>query len=420
MLSWGSQLELARAIWQDVSVRVSLSKIIKASHFERPDLGLICDVIFSEPVGGSPLTSSEIVAKLDDKNPVLKKACEDLLPTIVKAEVQDSNRAIEAGRAFALYQEATIFQGQMMTLVKNGSISDLRNRFEEMLELSNQVVEDEDDIIGASMDSFTSERVEWLWQDFIPLNKIATMEGDGGLGKSTILLDIAARLSTNKLQPGYDFAGESSAPAIIADTIIISAEDNPNDTIRPRLEAAGADLSRIHFFSGVKERSGNDFLERGVALDRDIARLEKYIIRVNAKLVIIDPLVALLGGADFNREQDVRRILKGLSVVAERRRCSIVAIRHLPKNKGDRSVSWGSGSIGVVSAVRSAMIVIKHPSVENARVIAVYKTNIAKSVEQIKPFIYRFAEVEGSQAARIEWVGRTNQTIVELVGGSSQ
>lgn len=417
MLSWALQKELARSILLDFQVRTKLKDVLQPSHFENPALACIIEVLLNN-TDQVPYSDAEIEKALESKTDTIKEACSSLLKELEKSNPLFSERAIELGRKFAAYQETVILQGQLLTLARNEAWSEIRNRMEDLLELSSSVVEQENDgLIVQTMSDVTSEKIEWLWQDFIPLNKISTIEGDGGLGKSTIMLDVVARLTRGERQPSFD--GFVSAYPVLSDAIIISAEDDVNDTIRPRLEAANADLSRVHFVAGVQEKYNGTLTERGVALDRDISKLENLIIKTGAKLVVVDPLVAMLGGADFHREQDVRRILKGLSTVAGRRKCAIVTIRHLNKDKGNALLSRGSGSIGIVSAVRTAMFVCKHPSSENDRVLAVYKTNIAKSPEQINPVIYRFQEIPGTQVARIEWVSRTNLTITQLFTGNT-
>lgn len=228
---------------------------------------------------------------------------------------------------------------------------------------------------------------------------------------STVALDLVARVTSGRCAPFCD-GPEHGLDA--ADCVVLSAEDAAGDTIRPRLEAAGADLSRVHLVSGVNEKYKGEVTERGVALDRDVIRLENLVLKTGAKFVVIDPIVAMLGGADFHRDQDVRRILKSLAKMAERRKCAVMTIRHLNKDKSGSLISRGGGSIGFVAAVRTAMIVLKHPESSEDRVIAVYKTNLVKAPP---PVVYRF--LPGSDVASIMWAMQSNKTVEELTGGQA-
>jgi hypothetical protein len=97
----------------------------------------------------------------------------------------------------------------------------------------------------------TPKPVRWLWPNRIPLGKLTLVFGDPNLGKSFVTLDIAARLSTGK--PWPDLPGVENVPA---GTVLLSAEDDLSDTIRPRLAAAGADLSRVKALEGIRLSEG--------------------------------------------------------------------------------------------------------------------------------------------------------------------
>ena len=131
----------------------------------------------------------------------------------------------------------------------------------------------------------SSKPLEWLWLNYIPLGKVSMIDGDPGLGKSLLTLDIAARASTQRTMPD----GSASALTEAAGIVLLSLEDDPGDTIRPRLEAASADLERIVLLESVKEKD-----EERVPTLADIDVIKYSIKAVNAKLVIIDPLMAHL------------------------------------------------------------------------------------------------------------------------------
>lgn len=236
------------------------------------------------------------------------------------------------------------------------------------------------------------ERVSWLWGGRIPFGKLTLMEGDPGLGKSTIFLDLAARVSKGAAMPASD-GHEAAGPS---DVVILTAEDGLSDTVRPRLEAAGADLARIHSLRAIRKDDGEEVFP---TLSEDLEQIERAIIETGAKLVGIDPVVSFIGSETNTwRDQDVRRILAPLAALAERLGVAIVLIRHLTKSNGAPAIYRGGGSIGFVAAVRSALLVARDPEEENRVVIASVKSNLA-----VKPGSLAYRLESAGTAARVVW-----------------
>jgi RecA-family ATPase len=139
----------------------------------------------------------------------------------------------------------------------------------------------------------TAERVEWLWEGRIARGKLTVIDGDPGQGKSTLTTDLAARLSTGTPLPG----GQRTTPAAV---VLLSAEDGVGDTIRPRLEAAGADVRRVFVFDSVMNPDGT---QRPPSIPLDLAMVEALVVEQGAVLIVIDPLMAFLGsGVDAHRD----------------------------------------------------------------------------------------------------------------------
>ncbi len=234
------------------------------------------------------------------------------------------------------------------------------------------------------------EKVSWLWGRRIAFGKLALIDGDPELGKSTLTLDIAARLTIGAKMPGIDVALEP------ASVILLTAEDGLSDTVRPRLEAAGADLQRIHAIRSVFVGDGQD----PPSLPRDIDAIEEHIHRLAARLVIIDPLMAYLAEkVNSHNDQDVRRVLSRLADLAERTATAIVIIRHLNKTRGGPAMYRGGGSIGIVGAARTALLVARHPDDESVRVLATIKNNLSAHAQALT---FRL-EGPDDGAARLVW-----------------
>ncbi len=254
-----------------------------------------------------------------------------------------------------------------------------------------------------TLSDVTPSRVKWLWPGLIPLGKITILDGDPGLGKSTAMLDIAARVTTGRPMP-------DGSPGVEGSVILLSAEDDPSDTIRPRLEAARADLSRVHLLSAIQTPEG----ERLPELPLDLPCLKEAIsqnVAPLASLVVIDPLMAFLGGdVNSHRDQDIRRALAPLKKLAEDTGAAIVIVRHLNKAIGGDPLYRGGGSIGIIGAARSGLLVAKDPEDETRRVLAMTKSNLAALMPALG-----FRIVEHSGAIALDWLGKTTHTAASLL-----
>jgi putative DNA primase/helicase len=223
---------------------------------------------------------------------------------------------------------------------------------------------------GVLLSEVETEQVSWLWRGWLALGKLSVIDGDPGLGKSATVLDVAARVST-----GREFADGTRNEAGPGGVVILSAEDALSDTIKPRLEAAGADLERIASLAMLPDGSGH---ERLLSIPEDLQHLETEIQRMEAKLVIVDPLVAFFSKkVDSHKDQDVRRALAPLAAVAERTGAAVQLVRHLSKGEGKNPVYRGGGSIGIIGAARIGSLVAKDPKDEERRVLAPVKNNLA-------------------------------------------
>jgi RecA-family ATPase len=229
---------------------------------------------------------------------------------------------------------------------------------------------------------------------------LVLLDGDPSLGKSTVTLDWAARLSTGTLWPD----GEA---APFCNTVILSAEDAIGDTIRPRLEAAGADLERVHVVEGVKD----DRL-RAPSFPADVDALETLVKEKAAAFVVIDVLAAYLHrSVDSYRDQDVRGALMPLAEMAARTGATVLALRHLSKSGGTNAVYRGGGSIGIIGAARAAMLVGADPDDEARRILAMTKSNLAAMAPALA---YRLVPTE-HRVARVSWEGATEHKAADLL-----
>jgi hypothetical protein len=259
-----------------------------------------------------------------------------------------------------------------------------------------------------TLSQVSPERVSWFWQGRIAFGSLTLLDGDPGLGKSTLLTDLAARCSAGMSMP---LGGPPPPPAGV---LMLSAEDHTANTIKPRVMAAGGDPSRIHVWDAVADGVGG---ERPACLPDDLVLLESALGRAKARLLIIDPLFAFLSGRiDSHKDQDVKRALTTLAKLAERLRIAVVAVRHLNKSGNDRALYRGGGSIGVVGAARSALLVGRDPGDPDIRVLAPIKNNLSRLAPSLKfRIVTDMVGLEDVDVGRVEWLGECECTADALV-----
>jgi len=252
--------------------------------------------------------------------------------------------------------------------------------------------------------------VRWLWPGMIPFGKVTIIEADPDQGKSTISLDLAARLATGRPMP-------DGHPVESAAVILMSAEDDAGDTVAPRLDAARGGKAPIYLLDEVVRLNAAGAEVRSDALLlRDIDYIEESIVGMAAKLLIVDVLTAFLDpGIDAYKDQDVRRVLRPYRDVAERTDCAIVFIRHLKKG-GGKAIYRGGGSIAISGAGRSVLVCGPDPNDESGatRVLAAVKGNNAREKLAYSYRLTNAAPDVGWDVARVDWLGRSTVTADDL------
>ena len=216
------------------------------------------------------------------------------------------------------------------------------------------------------MSEVTAEEVRWLWCPYIPLGKLTIIQGDPGEGKTTFSLAVIAALTKGKALPERE-------AAMPMNVIYQTAEDGLADTIRPRLDALGADCSRVMVI---------DESNRELTLCDE--RIKQAVEKINAKLIVLDPLQAYLGvNVDMHRANEVRPVMKRLAATAEQTGCAIILVRHINKLQGQKSGHRGLGSIDFQAAARSVLVVGRTKDDPTIRVVAQDKSSLAPEGESI-------------------------------------
>ena len=234
--------------------------------------------------------------------------------------------------------------------------------------------------------------VRWLWYPFIPYGKLTIIQGDPGDGKTTMVLNLAAKLSKGE---ALDENMKVTEPVNV---IYQTAEDGLADTVKPRLELAGADCERIIVID-----------ESDKSLSMVDERLEQAIVRTGARLLILDPIQAYLGGGmDMNRANEARDMTKKLGALAEKTKCAIILIGHMNKASGNKAAYRGMGSIDFFAVARSVLLVGRVEGESNTRAVVQIKNNLAAFGH---PKAFALSE-DG-----FKWLGDYEITVDEVLGG---
>lgn len=253
------------------------------------------------------------------------------------------------------------------------------------------------------------ERIDWLWPGYLARGKLHVIDGDPGLGKSTITLDLVARATTGTAWPD----GQAGGPP--AGAVLLSAEDGLADTIRPRLDAAGADAERIAALTDIRalDPATGEWATRMPALPTDTETIRDALVKLDAALLVIDPLMAYLdGNVNAHRDQDIRRALAPLMRVADETRTAVLLVRHLTKGDASNAVYRGGGSIGIIGAARLGYAIARDPNDEARAVLAATKANIAAMPQALA---YHLEDDQRHGCARIEWDGPVGYTAGDLL-----
>lgn len=232
--------------------------------------------------------------------------------------------------------------------------------------------------------------VEWLWDGVIPAAMLVGLFGRPGEGKSTIALDLAARLSREG-----------------ATVLIVSAEDDRARVLRPRLEAAGADLENVVLWC---------LEERALDLPDGVDALRGVVEALGAALVILDPINALIGlEVNSHRDHHIRRVFAPLARLAEESGATVLAVGHLNKGASEDPLSRVGGSVAYTAAARQVLLAAADPADDGRRILAVAKSNVG---EIPPPIAYRLEGVEleaGIRTSRVVWLGEAPEVDVRAL-----
>lgn len=269
-----------------------------------------------------------------------------------------------------------------------------------------------------NMESVKVEQIEWLLYPFIPFGKVTIIQGDPGEGKTTMVLQIIAKLTrgepillNKKSQKEAQQDSEENLkqevlsqdnPIQPVNVIYQTAEDGLGDTIKPRLLAAGADCSRVLVID-----------DREQPLTMVDVRIEEAIMQTKARMVVLDPIQGFLGtDVDMHRANEIRPLMKRMAVLAEKYHCAIILIGHMNKNSNGKSSYRGLGSIDFQAAARSVLIVGRLKDEPATRVMCHVKSSLAPEGKSVA---FRLDKETGFQ-----WIGEYDISADDLLSGDAR
>lgn len=237
------------------------------------------------------------------------------------------------------------------------------------------------------------EPVRWLWPGRLPRGRLALLAGMPGLGKSYFTTDAAARVSTGTAWP-------DGSPCELGSVLFVAAEDDPADTVRPRLDAHGADVERVHLLSGVRRRHHGKPVDAAFTLE-DLAPLERALADLrDVRLVVVDPIGSYLGrGANADKDTEVRSVLAPLAALATKTDAAVLIVAHTRKAQAAHADDAVMGSRAFTGLARSVLHLLPDPD-DTAnpprRLLLPGKNNLAAPPPGL-------AFTIGAEPARVRW-----------------
>lgn len=252
-----------------------------------------------------------------------------------------------------------------------------------------------------SAHTITPGRVRWLWEGRIPVGEMTLLVGRGGVGKSTLIATLVAWITTGTMK------GEHlGAPH---DVLYVVNEDSLKYTVVPRLIAAGADLSRVHF-AHITEGLESD----RVSFPLDCERIKEAAVHYGAAAVVFDPLSSNLT-AKKNDQDDMRRVMERLRRTVEASGAAGIGLAHTRKAMSTNLMDAIMGSSELGNVTRSVMGVMADPDEEGTIVLSQEKNNLGRL--DVPSYRYRIRTcyladgLEPIETGQIEWLGKTDQTV---------
>jgi hypothetical protein len=262
------------------------------------------------------------------------------------------------------------------------------------------------ELVSHLLSDIAPKPVSWRWPGYMPYGGIVVWGGDPGHGKSTVAFTVASYFTKGLPLPGDD-SGMSYEPQNV---IILSAEDSAETTIRPRMELAGADLSRVHVLDPMMSDG------KPAMLPSHLVQLSEKLNETKAGLLIIDPLDSFLGEeVDTYKNSDVRRTLAPIQAIAYRTNTIVLIIGHLNKSTTASAMQRFGGSGAFIAAPRVSFLFGNSSEHEGEHIFACLKNNLAKKPDSLRYTIEQEFIKGIGEVSKIKFLGGSTENAEQLV-----
>lgn len=271
----------------------------------------------------------------------------------------------------------------------------------------------QDGVILLCGDSLTPTPIAWLWRDWLALGKLHLLAGAPGQGKTTIAIAFAATVTSGGRWPD----GSRCAPGSV---LIWSGEDDPADTLLPRLIAAGGDRSRVHFVDGTRINGELQPFDPA----RDMNALQAQAEQLgDVHLIIVDPIVSAVTG-DSHKNTETRRALQPLVDLASNMNAALVGITHFSKGgQGGDPSQRVLGSVAFTAVARVVLVAAKVKSEDgerDRRILARSKSNIGPDDGGYEYHLEQAEPLPGIQASYVTWGTSVQGSARELLSDPNE
>lgn len=256
---------------------------------------------------------------------------------------------------------------------------------------------------------YETQEINWLWYPYIPKGGITILDGDPGVGKTYLSLALVAHLSSGQPLPGevgIKGGSQGTSPRKPEKVLYMTAEDDPGLTLRPRLELMKANLPNILICEGTLANDGNTVEPLDLSTIEGLETLAALCEKYKPTLIVIDPFVAFIGRADINKANEVRPVMTPLNLLARKYDVAILLIRHLTKGARERLIYRGMGTIDLIAAARSSLLVATDPDNPEIRIMFHQKHNLSRQGASLG---YTITD-QGFQ-----WAGEVNVSAIDIL-----
>jgi putative DNA primase/helicase len=333
-----SEVSLIQSVMFDPSCYAACRRIAAPQHLDNREYGEIYAAIGSLVEQGAPVSPAAVIQAMNGSAD----------PELIEVMFRNAGTAENALHYARTVRDESARRTVYHMIAEGASLDAMRATLERAL----SATEAGPCLSLLDATSLHPRSVTWIWPGFIAAGKLHLVAGPPGTGKTTTALSLAATVSSGGHFPDGTNARQGTV-------IIWSGEDDPQDTLLPRLLAAGADPRQIKFIGSVKASDGNS---RPFNPATDARSISEAIVKIpDVAMLIVDPIVSAVAG-DSHKNADVRRNLQPLVDLASEHGIAVVGITHFSKSTAGRDpIERITGSIAFSAIVRVAMVAAKMP-----------------------------------------------------------